>query len=134
EFNHRTHMGIMFLFPKDCSLYKLKWRVAYIDRLLRQLAVCIDDDDATFNIQSSYQTPFLYISDDYEYWDAQLLLFPFLQWVSHWADFLARYFNAYPTALPLVNRLKNDLKNSQSLYDHFIDNSSDSILSYITRY
>ena len=118
-------------FPENVPLYKLKQRVQYLDRLQAQLTVLVTSN-AFFEIQSSYKTPFLYVSDDLEYWDAQLLLFPYLQWVTHWVDFLKRHYRVYAESRDLIERLSSNLTHSQPLFESF-KSSPTEFLNYITR-
>ena len=58
DFNLKTSLNTIFLFPYDVDLSKLKGRIRHIDFLLRQLDYILSHGNY-FSVSSSYQTPFL---------------------------------------------------------------------------
>ena len=68
-----------------------------------------------------------------DYWDIYLLMFPFLQWVTHWQYFLrSNYCNQGELSVDrLADRLKKDLAQPENLYDKFVS-SKESFIRYIT--
>ena len=105
----------------------LNQRILHLKRVLRQLDYGLNAGDL-FLVKQNYQTPFIAISEDIQYWDAQLLMFPFLQWVTHWHDFLQRYYSSY--SQPLIHRLAHDLTHPRQLYETFKSGPTD-VLNYL---
>tara|TARA_Y100001935_G_scaffold254074_1_gene262007 strand:+ start:727 stop:2394 length:1668 start_codon:yes stop_codon:yes gene_type:complete len=133
EFRMKSSLSVFFVLPIDLGLSEINRRIRHLESLFRHIDYLVRHD-AFFNVRSNYQTPFLLISDVIDYWDIHLLMFPFLQWVSHWRYFLeANYgqLNA-PLVNRLVERLCNDLINPKDLYVNFIS-SKDAFISYITK-
>ena len=116
DFRHKVTMAMIFLVDEMAPLSVLNQRILHLKRVLRQLDYGLNAGDL-FLVKQNYQTPFIAISEDIQYWDAQLLMFPYLQWVTHWHDFLQRYYRSY--SQPLIQRLKHDLSYPKQLYEMF---------------
>ena len=69
-----------------------------------------------------------------DYWDLHLLMFPFLQSVSHWHYFLKTNFYKHDVkeAEALVQRLAKDLTNVTDLYQCFKASRSE-FVKYLTK-
>ena len=69
-----------------------------------------------------------------DYWDLYLLMFPFLQWVDHWAHFLSQYYvnDQYPQIQQLYDLLMAEIKCPKQLYSLFADDQKDAFISFIT--
>ena len=133
DFNLRTSLATFFLFPHDVGSFKLKQRIKHLDSLLRHIQYLADYPDY-FSVPSTYQTPFLWLNKSEDYWDLYLLMFPYLQWVSHWGYFLSDNYVPQHHGLvqPLYERLAKDCQNPATLYDAFRASATD-FIAYITR-
>ena len=67
-----------------------------------------------------------------DYWDLPLLMFPFLQFVSHWYDFLQHHFKHYSDVNGLINRLHDDLNDPKELTSAF-KQSDETFIKYLTK-
>lgn len=133
EFRMKSSLSVFFLLPAKANESEINRCICHLESLFRQIDYLVEHD-LMFNVRSNYQTPFLLMSNVIDYWDIHLLMFPFLQWVSHWRYFLeANYgqLNA-PLVNRLIERLCNDLTNPKDLYVNFIS-SKDAFISYITK-
>ena len=130
SFSHQATMSMMFIAPITDSVLLLQKRVKHIDRIMNQL-VYMNYKSDLFLIPSTYSTPFIHMSQDLEYWDASLLLFPFLQWVTHWNDFLKRYYGTYADVAVIKDRLTNDCRYTEPLYTIF-KTSAEAFIDYLT--
>tara|TARA_A100001015_G_scaffold312178_1_gene416826 strand:+ start:3526 stop:5202 length:1677 start_codon:yes stop_codon:yes gene_type:complete len=133
DFNLKTSLNTIFLFPYDVDLSKLKGRIRHIDFLLRQLDYILSHGNY-FSVSSSYQTPFLKMDNVEDYWDCSLLMFPFLQFVTHWQYFLkSNYVDAEGDAVfKLTHRLSTDLTQVNELYQLFKQSPQD-FVSYLVK-
>jgi hypothetical protein len=130
SFSHEVTMSMMFIAPITDSILLLQKRIKHIDRIMNQLAYMNHKSD-WFLIPSTYSTPFIHMSKDLEYWDASLLLFPFLQWVTHWNDFLKRYYSDHNDVAVIKDRLTKDCRYAEPLYTIF-KTSADEFIDYLT--
>lgn len=133
EFRMKSSLLLFFVSPIDVGLSEINRRIFHLESLFRHIDYLLVKDDL-FNVRSSYQSPFLLMSKVIDYWDIHLLMFPFLQWVSHWCYFLETNFGQVnnPLVGRLIEQLRNDLTNPKNLYTHFIS-SDDAFISYITK-
>ena len=133
DFNIRASLAVFFLFPHNVSAYKLSERIVHIESLLRHIDRVIFDD-SFFVVEAQYATPFLYMDAVTDYWDLHLLMFPFLQSVSHWHYFLKTNFYKHDVkeAEALVQRLDKDLTNVTDLYQCFKASRSE-FVKYLTK-
>ena len=68
-----------------------------------------------------------------DYWDGSLLMFPFLQWVTHWHHFLDTNYNVEEQGdiHLLCARIKRSLSKPDELYHHF--QTEDSMINFLTK-
>ena len=120
---------MFFIFPIEVPDFIIKKRIKHIEMVLRQIDVYLRHVDQP--IKCSYLTPYLHTSKMIDYWDLPLLIFPFLQWVSHWYDFLKNHYSNYTDVNGLINRLHDDLNDPKQLLSVF-KQSDDEFIKYLT--
>ena len=86
DFFMKLSLSVFFLLPFDVCFFTISRRVRHLESLLRHIDYLLHSD-TFYSVRSSYQTPFLIMPDLIDYWDIYLLMFPFLQWVTHWQYF-----------------------------------------------
>ena len=129
QFSHRAKLSMFFIFPIDVPDFVVEKRIKHIEMVLRQIDVYLMNGDKP--VKSSYLTPYLHTSKMIDYWDLELLMFPFLQFVSHWYDFLLNHYSNYSDIQRLINRLHNDLINPKQLLSVFKQSDYD-FIEYLT--
>ncbi|MEC8677304.1 MAG: hypothetical protein VXX85_00450, partial [Candidatus Margulisiibacteriota bacterium] len=129
QFSYRAKLSMFFIFPIEVPDFIIKKRIKHIEMVLRQIDVYLRHVDQP--IKCSYLTPYLHTSKMIDYWDLPLLMFPFLQWVSHWYDFLKNHYSNYTDVNGLINRLHDDLNDPKQLLSVF-KQSDDEFIKYLT--
>tara|TARA_A100001015_G_scaffold274948_1_gene331779 strand:+ start:2649 stop:4241 length:1593 start_codon:yes stop_codon:yes gene_type:complete len=131
ELKHQTSLATLFLFPHDVPIYQLNERISHIDYVLRQIQSLLHHGDL-FLVSRTYQSPFLKMDDITDYWDVHMLLFPFLQFVSHWVYFVTTNYAGFDhqTVSQLLHRFTKDLSDLEPLYKRF-KQSSDAFIDYL---
>ena len=130
KFNHRATLSMFFIFPIEVPDFVIKMRIKHIEMVLRQIDAYLNNGEQF--IKSSYVTPYLHASKMIDYWDLPLLMFPFLQWVSHWYDFLLNHYSNYNGVKALTDRLHHDLRDPHQLITVFKE-SDHEFIEYITK-
>lgn len=132
EFRMSASLSVFFVLPIDLGLSEINRRICHLESLFRHMDYLVRHDDL-FNVRSNYQTPFLLMPNVIDYWDIYLIMFPFLQWASHWRYFLEANYGQLqsPKINCLVERLSHDLAHPKDLYAAFIS-SEDAFISYLT--
>ena len=109
---------------------ELNDRIKHIRFVLRQLEQCIAKDD-WFYVSGSYNTSVLYMVDSYGFWDAPVLLFPFLPWVTQWFGFLQDYYGMLMGKHHCFNMIQQ-LHHVNELYEVFKE-CPEQILQHLTQ-
>jgi hypothetical protein len=106
-------------------------RIRQLNYIIRQLNVMLDRQ-TLFDISSSFNFAFLRSENIPDFYDAHLLMFPFLQWITHWVDFLEFYYCDYPAVQKIIKKLKVDLKSPKELYYLFQQSPHEQLIKYLT--
>ena len=110
-----------------------KKRIKHIQLLNRQIDSTLSKG-FVYRVPSSYRFSFIKSELMVDFYDCYLLMFPFLQWVTHWVSFLELNYSQNLKVQTLIQRLKNDLNDTETIYSKFKENSADRFITYLTQY